>query len=368
MPREGAPLARIDTGILLAARVEAGLSQREPAPLAGTSGVTVAVYERGTKEPRLFTLQRLLGAVGMRLELSYVPASSSANGDLTREDRRSLALHRFIAARLAGDPRAVSRKAVRNLKVMRRGDDGSAAPWLEEWDRLLRGPVSAVIEVLVSHDQRARDLRQVTPFVGVLSDEERRAIYRTVAVAWPARRDQLEHLIRVSGHVLETDEVIVIGSQAILASVPAGLPQEAIRSIEADILPIDDPDETKADLIDGLLGEASAFQETHGIDAQGVGQHTARLPYGWRDRLIPLCNQNTDDITGWWLERHDLCVSKLLAGRPKDIPVLPCADRHWHRGAGDVARTPRAIDATSADQERMQAFVRGAARPPGQRA
>ena len=119
----------------------------------------------------------------MRLESSYVPALSSANGDLTREDRRSLALHRVIAARFAGDPRAVSRKAVRNLKVMRRVDDGSAAPWLEEWERLLTGPAPAVIEVLVSHDQHARDLRQVTPFAGVLSDEERRAIYRTAAAA-----------------------------------------------------------------------------------------------------------------------------------------------------------------------------------------
>lgn len=176
------------------------------------------------------------------------------------------------------------------------------------------------------------------------------------------RRDQLEHLIRASGHVLETDEVIVIGSQAILASVPAGLPQEAIRSIEADILPIDDADETKADLIDGLLGEASAFQETHGIYAQGVGQHTARLPLGWRDRLIPLCNENTDGVTGWCLERHDLCVSKLLAGRPKDIQFCRAL-----LAAGIVEPTTllerlAQSDATTADQERMQAFVRSAAR------
>jgi hypothetical protein len=132
------------------------------------------------------------------------------------------------------------------------------------------------------------------------------------------RRDQLEHLIRAAGRVLDTDEVIVIGSQAVLASVPAGLPAEAVRSIEADILPIDDPNETKADLIDGLMGEASAFQETHGIYAQGVGQRTARLPQGWRDRLVAVRNDNTAGVTGWRLEPHDVCISKLLAGRPKD--------------------------------------------------
>jgi hypothetical protein len=133
------------------------------------------------------------------------------------------------------------------------------------------------------------------------------------------RRDQLEHLIRAAGRVLDARDLIVIGSQAILATVPdTQLPVEATRSIEADILPLDDPDERKADLIDGLIGEASQFQETHGIYAQGVGPHTARLPTGWEHRLIPLRNDNTDGITGWCLERHDLCISKLLAGRPKD--------------------------------------------------
>ena len=98
------------------------------------------------------------------------------------------------------------------------------------------------------------------------------------------RRDQLEHLIRAAGQVLGVDEVIVIGSQAILASVPFGLPPEATRSVEADILPIDDRDETKADLIDGVLGEASMFQETHGIYAQGWG--SARLDSLRAGRLV----------------------------------------------------------------------------------
>ena len=176
------------------------------------------------------------------------------------------------------------------------------------------------------------------------------------------RRDQLEHLIRASGHVLETDEVIVIGSQAILASVPSGLPQEAIRSIEADILPIDDPDETKADLIDGLLGEASTFQETHGIYAQGVGQHTARLPLGWRDRLIPVCNENTDGITGWCLDRYDLCVSKLLAGRPKDIQFCRALIAAAVVEPTTLLERLAQCDPTTEDQERVQKFVRGASR------
>ncbi|MGQ0805280.1 MAG: helix-turn-helix domain-containing protein [Actinomycetota bacterium] len=176
--------SEVGAAVLLAARAEAGLSQRELAARAGTSGATVAAYERGTKEPRLSTLHRLLVAAGMKLDLSYAPVSKERLAGLTREDQRSLALHRAIVTKLAADPETVLTKARRNLSVMRRANqDGGAEPWFAEWERLLRGPLSAVIEVLVSTNQRARDLRQVTPFAGVLSDEERRAIYQAERAA-----------------------------------------------------------------------------------------------------------------------------------------------------------------------------------------
>lgn len=100
---------------------------------------------------------------------------------LTREDQRSLALHRVIAARLLADPERVIAKARRNLRTMRRANgDGSADVWFDDWERRLDGPVAGIVEALVSHDQSARDLRQVTPFAGVLADDERRAIHATV--------------------------------------------------------------------------------------------------------------------------------------------------------------------------------------------
>ena len=171
--------------LLLAVRTESGLSQRELAARAGTSGATVAAYELGTKEPRLSTVGRLVEAAGMRLELRYEPKTPGrGDADLTREERRSLALHRAIAAKLAADPAPVLARARKNLRVMRRAnDDGAADRWFGDWERRLRGPFAGLIEALVSHDQHARDLRQVTPFAGVLSDEERRAIYAVARAA-----------------------------------------------------------------------------------------------------------------------------------------------------------------------------------------
>ncbi|MGQ0805279.1 MAG: DUF6036 family nucleotidyltransferase [Actinomycetota bacterium] len=175
------------------------------------------------------------------------------------------------------------------------------------------------------------------------------------------RRDQLEHLIRAAGHALGADEVIVIGSQAVLASVPSGLPPEAVRSIEADILPLDDPDETKADLIDGLLGEASSFQETHGIYAQGVGQHTARLPRGWEDRLVELRNDNTGGVTGRCLEPHDVCVSKLLAGRPKDNEFCQALIRAGVVEGSTLLERLELTDATPDERRRIEVMIVSAA-------
>lgn len=132
------------------------------------------------------------------------------------------------------------------------------------------------------------------------------------------KREQFEHTIRAAGAILGVQEVLVIGSQAIHASVDVEIP-EAQRSIEVDISAMEDPDGINADLIDGSIGELSVFQETFGYYAQGVTPSTAQLPDGWRKRLVRFTTPATDGVTAWCLEPHDLWLSKAVAGRQKDI-------------------------------------------------
>ncbi len=47
----------------------------------------------------------------------------------------------------------------------------------------------------------------------------------------------------------------------------------------------------------------------------------------WRERLIPISNEGTRGATGWCLEAHDLVLSKLVAGRPKDLEFAAEARR-----------------------------------------
>lgn len=132
------------------------------------------------------------------------------------------------------------------------------------------------------------------------------------------KRTQFAHTVRAAGAILGVTRVLVIGSQALHASYDGVIP-EAERSIETDIALFDDHDDTKADLIDGSIGELSMFQETFGYYAHGVSPKTAILPEGWKKRLVPFSTPATSGITALCLELHDLWVSKAIVGRPKDL-------------------------------------------------
>jgi hypothetical protein len=138
-------------------------------------------------------------------------------------------------------------------------------------------------------------------------------------------RYALEHLIRAAADIADDEELIIIGSQAILGQFPDA-PRSLRISAEADLYPRNHPE--RADLVDGTIGELSPFHDAYGYYAQGVGPETATLPAGWEDRLIPVKTENTRGATGWCLEAHDLVVSKLAAGREKDLAFAAEALRH----------------------------------------
>lgn len=93
---------------------------------------------------------------------------------LTRDQERSLWLGHAIAGKVVLDPPSVLKKAKRNLIQLERvHSTGAAKRWLAEWRRLLDGPVEGILEALTSPAPRARELRQNSPFAGVLTQEER---------------------------------------------------------------------------------------------------------------------------------------------------------------------------------------------------
>lgn len=157
-----------------------GMTQQQQANTAGTSQSAVAAYEGGRKSPTWRTVERLAQAVGCHVELRVLPL-------LTREVRRSLALHAAIVVRLRDDPPTVLAQARASLARMRALHPG-AQPLLDEWRLLLRRPVDALVPVLLDPAPWSRELRHVTPFTGILSARERAQVYREFARAEQSER------------------------------------------------------------------------------------------------------------------------------------------------------------------------------------
>jgi len=103
-------------------------------------------------------------------------------------DEYSLALGAAVARRLVEDPAGVRAIGRRNLVRAREQHGESARHWIERWRELLDGPEDALIDVLTSPDERARVLRQTSPFAGVLEPRERWVLLDQVRRARRASR------------------------------------------------------------------------------------------------------------------------------------------------------------------------------------
>lgn len=158
-------------------------------------------------------------------------------------------------------------------------------------------------------------------------------------------RTQLEHIIRAAGAIADETDLVVIGSQAILGQYPDA-PPALLVSNEADIY---FPGRAQlAEMVEGAIGELSRFEDTFGYYAGSAADRTATLPKGWEERLVPICNANTNGVTGWCLEIHDIAVSKYAAGREKDLTYINAL---WTEGLIRLEVIEQRLDATDIDTE-----------------
>lgn len=134
------------------------------------------------------------------------------------------------------------------------------------------------------------------------------------------RRQDLEYVIAEVGRRTGLDYFYIIGSAAVLASLPASQDPALVGTRDVDIIPSpEDPTRQQeyADRLDVLFGEMSDFDDEHGFYVQGVDSTTPTYaPAGWMERAIPVRAEN---VTALCMELHDLALSKYGAGREKDF-------------------------------------------------
>lgn len=89
---------------------------------------------------------------------------------------QALAYHRLVAERLDEDLVDDARRRLRKWR--------SAGPihprWAEEWERVLALPLPRIAKAISADTTHARELRQTSPFAGVLTEQERRRLLRAV--------------------------------------------------------------------------------------------------------------------------------------------------------------------------------------------
>lgn len=124
------------------------------------------------------------GTKHRRIRRSDLEAFRSGSDRLSRDQQRSLWLAYGVAGRIVADPDATRTAALEELDRMDRIARGHARNWLEEWRRLLAGPIPRLLEALTDRSLRGRELRQNSPFAQVLSRDDREQILE----AWRRQR------------------------------------------------------------------------------------------------------------------------------------------------------------------------------------
>jgi len=136
----------------------------------------VDLCERGALASRTVGSHRRVA----RADVEALANSSAGTAARRPEQTRSLWLHRAVAGRLARDPEGVLLRAHRNLdRLERTHPTGMSARWLARWRSLLDQGPEAVMRVLAAESAEADELRQNSPFAGVLPDAERLAVLRS---------------------------------------------------------------------------------------------------------------------------------------------------------------------------------------------
>jgi transcriptional regulator with XRE-family HTH domain len=162
----------MEFGELLAeARQRAGLTLRALAAASGTSAATLHAYEHGAKEPSLVVARRIARAAGFGLDVEL--AVGDPQRPPTTDELFKLELDRLIAERLIADPALVLGIARRNLARARLERPTHEQGWIHEWDDIIEGPLLDLVSLLLATDANAIHLKQMSPFAGTLSQDER---------------------------------------------------------------------------------------------------------------------------------------------------------------------------------------------------
>lgn len=178
-----------DPGALVRARrIRLGLSQRAAAHVCGIPQSMLSRIESGQTQPSVATLLRVLNGLGADLHIELRPPETGGEG--RREKERSRWMNRLVVGELSRHPDRVLAIARDNITRWREIHAGrpSILVALDRWNEILDEGVESIVTTLTGQSEEAEDLRQNSPFAGVLSQEQREQALASFRNYWEHRQ------------------------------------------------------------------------------------------------------------------------------------------------------------------------------------
>jgi hypothetical protein len=151
---------------------ETGTTQTVLSRISGVRQPSISQFLSGKVDLSDEQLDRLLSCMGYRLEVVRRPVEP----DLTHSERRSWMLHRRLSSRLTRQSFEEWRpRLLENLDRVRGGVRGRVhMDNVERWtDLISEGDVIGLHRAMTGLDRRSIEMREVSPFGGLLPDQER---------------------------------------------------------------------------------------------------------------------------------------------------------------------------------------------------
>lgn len=121
-------------------------------------------------------------------------AAADRGGPMTRDQIRSLWLHRVAAAKVARAPEQMLQRARRRLRLLL-DRQMAGEPWLRQWQDLIDDGPEVVMRVMTGTDPEARELRQNSPFLGLLTTSERASTLSAFERYHPSGKRVADHAL-----------------------------------------------------------------------------------------------------------------------------------------------------------------------------
>lgn len=152
-----------------------GTTQADLSRMSGVRQPSISQFLGGKVELSDVQLNRLLACMGYELEVVRRPVKPR----LTRSEHRSWLLHRGVSARLTAQTLGAWGATI-EPNLVRLAHTLTGQPHkrnLARWASMIRASdVNGLHRVMTGLDRTAIEMREVSPFSGVLTDSERRAI------------------------------------------------------------------------------------------------------------------------------------------------------------------------------------------------